>query len=209
MSAKINIAFVLRKHFKYALRDSDGLRFDWVDVIAFLLIPFALGGVSYFSDSASSNDAVSIIITASSIFAGLLLSLLMLVYDQSKRTEEKLEGLYALAEKPVPAESLEELIRREPPKRHSLVSKYETHLRVLDELVVNISYSIIASLLVIFLCIVSLLVTKSDFPVAFWKIDFSINVSDAFFAGSVIVSSNLIITLLMIVKRVIRLIDDR
>lgn len=209
MSAKINIGFVLRKHFQYALRKSDSLRIDWVDVVAFLLVPCILGVMSYFSDSASSNDAVSIIITASSIFAGLLLSLLMLVYDQSKRTEEKLEGLYALADKPAPADNFDELIRREPSKSHSLVSKYETHLRVLDELVVNISYSIITSLLVIFLCIVSLLVAKVDFPVVFWKFDFSFNVSDVFFAASVVVSSNLIITLLMIVKRVIRLIDDR
>ncbi|MCQ9819273.1 hypothetical protein IPC1622_15445 [Pseudomonas aeruginosa] len=209
MSAKVNVAFVLRKHFSYTLKDADGVKVDWFDVLIFIALPLILGTLSYFSKSASSDNAISIIITASSIFAGLLLSLLMLVYDQSKRTEERLIELNTGHTKPSAADNLEELLQGSQVKSHPLVSKYEKHLRVLEQLVVNISYSIVASLFVIFVCVVSLLITKDAIGFSVRGVAFSLNLSWLFFAVAVAVSANLVVTLLMIVKRVIRLIDDK
>ncbi len=209
MSAKVNVAFVLRKHFSYTLKNADGTKFDWLDVLVFIAFPLVLGGLSYFSKSASSDNAISIIITASSIFAGLLLSLLMLVYDQSKRTEERLIELNAGYDKPTAAENLEKLLQRPDAKPHPLIAKYESHLRLLEQLVVNISYSIVASLFVIFVCVISLLITKEVVALSVRGFDFSLNISNLFFSVAVAVSANLVVTLLMIVKRVIRLIDDK
>ncbi len=210
MSSKINIAFVLKKHFLFTLKKADETSWDWFDIGAFLLLPFVVGCAAYFSKSAGSDNAVGVIITASSIFAGLLLSLLMLVYDQSKNADDKLFELSAGGEKPKPAESMGELLDCKGGRRNPLVAKYETHRRILGQLVINISYSIIAALVVIFFCVVSLLAPKevlTILEVSDYKC--SINISSTAFALAVTVSTNLVLTVVMIVKRVIRLIEDR
>ncbi|HDS1790383.1 hypothetical protein NPS34_14535 [Pseudomonas putida] len=210
MSSKINIAFVLKKHFLFTLKNADETKWDWLDVAVFLLLPLVVGVMAYFSKSAGSDNAVGVIITASSVFAGLLLSLLMLVYDQSKNADDKVVELNADDERPRPAESVEHLLQGATSRRNPLVVKYETHRRVLGQLVINISYSIVAALVVIFFSVVSLLATKDMFPVGkFFSGDWSLNLSSVAFALAVMVSTNLLLTVVMIVKRVIRLIEER
>lgn len=203
MSSKINVLFVMRKHFRYALRRGDTTIDGW-SIASFIIIPMAIGAASYFSKNSGTDNSISITITASSVFAGLLLNLLILVYDQRKRLDDKLHELCIKIEAPEKTSSLEELLSAKPKKIDSRISKYELHKSVLTELVSNISYSIIISLTIILFCVASLLTNSCTIELHIFTLD----ISKLFFSTSMFFSANLIVTILMIVKRVFRLIED-
>lgn len=208
MSSKINVLSSIRSHLKSALKDADGALSYW-DLSLFIFIPLLCGAWSYFSPVAANKDAISLIVTAASIFAGLLLNLLVLVYDQTRRVDERLADLNSLMPQPIAAANLTELMAAPEVKLDKRVIKYEKHKGVLAQLLANISFAIIVSLLVILCSTVAYLFAEEVITIAAKGESYRLAVDKLFFSCSVFLSVNLILTILMIVKRVILLIDDR
>ena len=214
MSQKINIWFILRRHFKSAIFDASSEKFSCSDFFMFVVIPFATALLVFNSEISDKANTISLLTSVCAIFAGLLLNLLVLVYDQNKRVTEK---LISLADKNrgaiKPAFSIKELqeIPVESPDE-SFIRRFTLHKSLLGELVVNISYSIIISVFSAVLCMVAYL-TSAPKP-ATPRVEGVLGYLAAFdfknllFSVSVFLTANLVLTLLMIVKRVFKLMDD-
>lgn len=79
MSAKINVGPVFVEHFK-TLRDNRTGKISLLDVTAFFAIPVLLGGLGYRDALTIPSDVVTLLVTAFSVFTGLLFSLLVLTH---------------------------------------------------------------------------------------------------------------------------------
>jgi hypothetical protein len=214
MSSKINILFIVRKHFGIAFRNSDTGKLSIPDILVFIGLPIAIAILVSYSKIADKSGAISLLTSVCAIFAGLLLNLLVLVYDQNKRVIERLERLKERnAGKIRPAKNLAEL-KEQTLSVDPLVVRYDTHKSVLGEVTVNISFSIVMSVVAAVVCIIaSLLPSQVVAPpqeeiLTLKTIIESINYQNLLFAVAVFFTSNLVLTLLMIVKRVIKLMED-
>lgn len=213
MSQKINIWFILEKHFKSAIRNASTDKISWLDIFIFLMIPAALASFVFFGDIADKANTISLLTSVCAIFAGLLLNLLVLVYDQNKRVSEKLLILGEAKRGIIkPAPNLTELkLGSVDSPEDGPIRRYSQHKRLLNELVVNISYSVIVSVFASALCMVAYLITSPKPGAAaegYWAIIVGFDYKNLLFSLSVFLTANLVLTLLMIVKRVFKLMDD-
>lgn len=213
MSQKINVGFILVKHFRSAIRNSATDKLSWSDIFIFILVPAATAVLVFFSEIVDKANTISLLTSVCAIFAGLLLNLLVLVYDQNKRVSEKLI-LLAEARRGLirPADNLNELsaVSIDSPE-DAPIRRYSQHKRLLSELVVNISYSVIVSVFSSVLCMIAYLTSAPKSAVApedFWANVVSFDYKNLLFSLAVFLTANLVLTLLMIVKRVFKLMDD-
>lgn len=214
MSSKINVLFIIRKQFGIAFRNSEDNSVSLPDIIVFIGLPLVIAVLVSYSKIADKTSAISLLTSVCAIFAGLLLNLLVLVYDQNKRVSERLEKLKERnVGKIKPASNLTDL-KAQQLEIDPLVIRYETHKLVLGEVTVNISFSIVMSVVSAVVCIVASLIQAA--PPAAASADTStllaalnsLNYQNILFAIAVFFTSNLVLTLLMIVKRVIMLMED-
>ncbi|AZD34648.1 Permease of the drug/metabolite transporter (DMT) superfamily [Pseudomonas chlororaphis subsp. aurantiaca] len=212
MSKKIKIGFIIQKHLTAAVCDAETKKIDWSDFFIFIVTPFVLSGLFYWLEISDKSGLINLLMSVSSIFAGLLLNLLVLVYDQNKRVQEKLTALNVecTASPNLEATSLAELMR-EPTKvvkTSALYAHYARHAQLLSELLSSISYAILISLFSIVTGIVSYLLKDkySALSVAGKQVDIDYKV--ALISVSIFFSLNLLLTVLMIVKRVYKLISS-
>jgi hypothetical protein len=140
MSSKINLIGVLKSHLK-TFHNSDGKISLW-DYAFFLAMPGLLSFSVVLEEITFDADIISLLLNFGAIFTALLLSLLVLVYDQESKLPESTS-----------TEPLQLKAKR----------------RVLNELYNNISYSIFTSILIVALCF--LLSVLSSFEIDF-LIDF-------------------------------------
>lgn len=214
MSQKINVWFILIRHFRSAFLNSHTEKISFSDLFIFFVIP-ALTGLLVFSCEVSDKaSTISLLTSVCAIFAGLLLNLLVLVYDQNKRVSEK---LIALAEKNRgrirSASNLEDLQNSsiESPD-DGLIKRFTLHKSLLGELVVNISYSIIIAVFSAVLCMIAYLTPSPKVTglqvIGVWGEVVGFDYKNLMFSISVFLTANLVLTLLMIVKRVFKLMDD-
>jgi hypothetical protein len=176
-------------------------------------VPAVTATLVFFSEIADKANTISLLTSVCAIFAGLLLNLLVLVYDQNKRVSEKLivlgEAKRGLIRS---ADNLGDLnkISIDSPE-DAPIRRYSQHKRLLGELVVNISYSVIISVFASVLCMIAYLtappkpLVNSD---SIWAIVIGFDFKNLLFSLSVFLTANLVLTLLMIVKRVFKLMDD-
>lgn len=213
MSQKINIWFILVRHCRSAVRNSSTDKISLSDLTIFLLVPAATAVLVFFSEIVDKANTISLLTSVCAIFAGLLLNLLVLVYDQSKRVSEKLivltEARRGLIKS---AESLGALKSGDIDSPEDFpIRRYSQHKRLLSELVVNISYSVIVSVFASVLCMIAYLASppKAGTPIqGVWSAILSFDYKNLLFSLSVFLTANLVLTLLMIVKRVFKLMDD-
>ncbi|QEL56461.1 hypothetical protein [Chromobacterium paludis] len=126
MLSKINIKSIIISHVK-TLRNSTSPDVCWSDFIVFYIIPFVFAlGLSIKFDITESF--VNGVVTAASIFAGLLLNLLVLVYTVLSRQ------------------------RPTPPDQNSK-NRREIFEKILTETFSNISYSILISVVLVATCL--------------------------------------------------------
>lgn len=89
MSTKINITSIIRNHFDTLIDDRTGNR-SLIDYCTFLILPIAVAVCFSVFDIQMSNYFRSGVITFGAIFAALLMSVLVLVYDQIKNNSKEI-----------------------------------------------------------------------------------------------------------------------
>lgn len=173
MSEKINVKQIIDCHFSTLKHPNN--RYIKKDFLAFFALPIVFGFLAALLKTDFDSNTINVIVTASAIFTGLLLNLLVLVYDQKSKTPEpdiKDKNNFAY-----------------------LTSKH----RLLSELYYNISYSTLIAIALVLTCIIHLLVFNIDFSLN----SKTINVSAFVTTPLIIVGGlNLLLTLVMIIRRI-------
>ena len=83
---KIDVSRIVVAQFR-TMRDDSIQRYSSFDLLLFYGLPLLLGGIAPHFGWKFSSDVLNALLTAFSIFAGLLLNLLILVYTFSSQTE--------------------------------------------------------------------------------------------------------------------------
>ncbi|WP_419963896.1 hypothetical protein [Pantoea vagans] len=182
MSGKINIACIIEAHFK-SLKGVQDNKISKMDVLTFIIFPVGVALLcAYFSFNLN-KDLDSLLVNFGAIFTALLLSVIVLIYDQENRILEK------IASHP----------------NHIGAPTY-AKLKLLKELYHNISYAILCSLmLVVTTFIHSILPQNPSFTsigipgiAATLKLSWATTLVTPLI---VVVTINIILTIIMIVKR--------
>ncbi|EMJ9775481.1 hypothetical protein RGO69_002282 [Morganella morganii] len=137
MSSKINIFYLIKGHIN-TLRLADTGKISICDIITFFVLPAIISYSIVIIGFRVNKDLISILVNFSAIITALLLSVLVLVYEQGNKLKDKT-----------------------PEKRSPLDEVKE---KLLDAIYYNICYSILSGALLIALCfIISLTYSKFDF----------------------------------------------
>lgn len=180
MSSKINISNIWAGHLSTLCDDTTG-RTSKIDIITFYITPALVAIlIGYYSVSLSS-ETIGLIVTIGAILTGLLLNLLILVYDQKKNL---------------------------PKVDQNSNNWQKTQLRhtVIEQLYYNIAYSTLISLFLVIISVIHSLSANITLPVSIKSFSFTIipnlqiTTPILFFLGI-----NLILTILMIIKRIYQL----
>lgn len=129
MSSKLNVTGIVRGHFK-TLRNASTGSFAKIDIVVFVLMPVILAVVFAVYGYNLDQEVRSLLVNFGAIFTALLLSVLVLVYDQERK--------YADA------------------SGHDSLNQAKKNL--LHELYYNISFSIICSVFLIIVSLLHSLV---------------------------------------------------
>ncbi|EGQ5289065.1 hypothetical protein [Enterobacter hormaechei] len=183
MSSKINICEVLIGHFR-TLRDADTKKISMWDIFTFIILPFIIAASFSFFRSGITKDLISLLVNFSAILTALLLSVLVLVYDQESKIRQ----------------------------RKDIDTFYESKKSLLTELYFNICYSILCGVFLVVLCfIVSLFSVDSsgyfygathEYFIDKANITLKINMLTHILCPMIIyVCVHLILNIIMIVKR--------
>ncbi|ROG13973.1 hypothetical protein C4Y63_007130 [Klebsiella pneumoniae subsp. pneumoniae] len=125
MSSKINICEVLKGHFR-TLRDADTKKVSIWDIFTFIILPFIIAASFSIFGRGITKDLISLLVNFSAILTALLLSVLVLVYDQESKIRQ----------------------------RKDIDTFYESKKSLLTELYYNICYSILCGVLLVVLCFI-------------------------------------------------------
>ncbi|NNP75530.1 hypothetical protein A7P54_03735 [Acinetobacter sp. Ac_3412] len=131
MSSRINLCDIVLGHFR-TLKQTNN-KFGTAELLVFIVIPIVLS-ISIIFIPLNSKDIISLLVNLGSIFSALLLSVLVLVFDQ----EQKLEDRKEIAEE----------------KGRAIDPLFTTKKILLEELYYNISYSVFCSIVLVTLCLV-------------------------------------------------------
>ncbi|MBF0271092.1 MAG: hypothetical protein HQL98_03300 [Magnetococcales bacterium] len=80
MSSKIDVRQIFSDHI-FTLRHASGHKLNLLDLFVFFIVPFILGCFSFYFEFSFSDSAYTILITAFSVFVGLLINVLVLIYS--------------------------------------------------------------------------------------------------------------------------------
>lgn len=179
MSSKINVIGIITGHWK-TLENNSTQRVSVGDMLTFLLIPIALAFLTIVFKFKFTTDLTSLLVNFGAIFTALLLSVLVLVYDQSTKLEEKKN-----------ADSGDVSIG--------------TKRILLDQLYFNICYSIIISVTLVVACFLEA-ICRGKIGTITIPLENPISVCvdiNTYIATPLVtfITVNLILTILMIVKR--------
>lgn len=145
MSSKINIKGIITGHFN-TLRDNQGRR-SIADLLTFVILPVGFAITSLLVGFNLNKDLSSLLVNFGSIFTALLLSVLVLVYDQESKLEEK----------------------------KAKDAFYEDKKQLLHQLYYNISYSILCSMALVLFCFVHSLVMNLKSTIQLDEFSFELN----------------------------------
>lgn len=182
MSGKINVLGIVREHLK-TLRHHGRDESSVVDITVFVLCPLILSALVVVARASFPDALAGAMITASAILLGLLLNLLVLLFDQRNRAEDALRTLSQLNEK-----------GQKPPDPDGREGKLTLRIKLLKETVANISFTVL-------LCLTSL-ATLLLRMMAAGSSKLSGLVDCAAYGVNVFVWISVFLIVLMIVKRV-------
>lgn len=192
MSNKINILCIVKAHFN-TLKNTGCKNMSKVDCFTFIVFPVLLSIVSACNNFNLNKDLDSLLVNFGAIFTALLLSVIVLIYDQENRTLEKVRG-----------------------NSDVVGAVTNNKLLLLKELYHNISFAILCSLVLVVLTFIhSTLepitpkkIEESIVIVNFnlWKLHLNFNFVFTWATKVVtpliiLVGVNIILTIVMIVKR--------
>lgn len=175
MSSKINVWSIISGHIM-TLKDSSNGKVSLFDYVTFYGVPIAIAVLFSVFGIKVTEDANSLLVNFGAIFTALLLSVLVLVYDQG----EKLGCL------------------KDESKNHNI----ELKKNLLDQLYFNICYAIVVAVVLVFLCLVYTFLPDQACSISLTKISLSLDLK-LYIASPLIliVVLNLLLTILMVVKR--------
>lgn len=175
MSSKINIWSIVAGHIN-TLNDASSGKVSLVDYFTFYGIPLAIAFLLSFLGIKVTSDANSLLVNFGAIFTALLLSVLVLVYDQGEKLRD------------VNSES----------KKHNI----ELKKNLLEQLYFNICYAIVASVVLVFFCLVYTFLPSDALEISISKLKIYIDLKLYLFSPLILmVVMNLLLTILMVVKR--------
>lgn len=176
MSSKINIWSIVIGHLT-TLRDSSSEKVSLLDYFTFYGIPVLIAVLFSVFGIKVTADANSLLVNFGAIFTALLLSVLVLVYDQG----EKLRG-----------------VKTDNTQSHNI----ELKKNLLEQLYFNICYAIVVAVALVFLCLVYTFLPDKSFVFSLSKFTYTIDLK-LYLASPLIliVVMNLLLTILMVVKR--------
>ncbi|WP_286271952.1 hypothetical protein [Thalassotalea hakodatensis] len=176
MSSKINVIEIITGHFN-TLKSSSDSKLNYTDLFTFILLPVIVACLTVFFGFKQSDQMSSLLVNFGAIFTALLLSVLVLVYDQGNKLTEKLES-----------------------NNNQPILKAKQSL--LDELYYNICYSIVVSVILVFLCLIEKALRGCVLDFTIQNIHFNLQPDVWFFSPLIVFFTiNLMLTILMIVKR--------
>lgn len=90
MFEKINVWLIIKDHFATLYRRENPDRVCWQDIVTFFLMPIILSIICilFFKSVFNNPDTYNLIATIVSIFGGLLLNLLLLIFDILEKMKE-------------------------------------------------------------------------------------------------------------------------
>jgi hypothetical protein len=172
MSSKVNVTDILLGHIA-TLSDPAGNR-SIGDYVTFFLVPILVAGLGLLAGYNLNKDVSSMLVNFGAIFTALLLSVLVLVYDQ----ESKLEADKAL----------------DP--------LYSAKKALFGQLYYNICFSILSSIVLVALCFIHSVIFRLTSEITFGTTVFQFVYAKYIVTPLVIfVTANLLLTIVMIVKR--------
>lgn len=176
MSSKINIWSIVTGHLM-TLKDSSNEKVSFIDYCTFYVAPVFIAFLFSILGIKITADANSLLVNFGAIFTALLLSVLVLVYDQG----EKLRG-----------------VKADITQSHNI----ELKKNLLEQLYFNICYAIVVAVALVFLCLVYTFLPDESCVFSLNKFTFSFDFK-LYLASPLIliVVMNLLLTILMVVKR--------
>lgn len=172
MSSKVNVTDILLGHIA-TLTDPAGKR-SVGDYVTFFIVPVLVAGLGLMAGYNLNKDVSSMLVNFGAIFTALLLSVLVLVYDQESKLENNRK-----------ADAL-----------------YESKKKLLGQLYYNICFSILSSILLVALCFVHSVILRLTCDFIFGDFVFQFSFARYIITPLVIfVTANLLLTIVMIVKR--------
>lgn len=175
MSSKINIWSIVNGHI-VTLKDSSNGKVSLSDYVTFYGVPIAIAVLFSAFGIKVTESANSLLVNFGAIFTALLLSVLVLVYDQG----EKLRDF------------------------NDETKDYKIRLKknLLKQLYFNICYAIVVAVILVFLCLVYTFLPDKKCLVFVGEFYFYFDVKLYFASPLILVSVlNLLLTILMVVKR--------
>lgn len=124
MNSKINVLLIAKKHF-HTLVEGNNEKISVKDVLLFIVFPLVVGLLAAWGNPIASHDFLSLTVNFGAITTALLMSVVVLVYDQESK-------LYDRA-------------KLEPEKESIIEGKVE----LLKELYHNICFAIVSSLFLV------------------------------------------------------------
>jgi hypothetical protein len=181
MSSKINICEIITGHFR-TLKDAGTDKVSMSDLLTFVVFPIALSIIFAVFANGMSKDLVSLLVNFSAILTALLLSVLVLVYDQeSKIRQNKDNDIF-----------------------------FDSKKTLLTELYYNICYSVLCGVLLVALCFFSSLyptgldgyISGINHPIVIDRVGFGFNFYRYCLSPLIIFFCvHLMLNIVMIVKR--------
>lgn len=186
MSSKIDVSEIIKGHLK-SFKDNSGRIHKW-DISTFYVLPALVAMCGMYRDFKLSPDFTSLLINFGSIFTALLLSVLMLIYEQENKLDDK--------------KSL--LDQQNLPNN---IPFFDDKKKILHELYDNICYCVISATFIIVVASINSALNIKPITLGTW---FEFDLNQYIFAPlCVFISLNVILTIFMIVKRMHALLMTR
>lgn len=175
MSSKINIWSIVTGHIN-TLNDASSGKVSLVDYFTFYGVPLGVAFVLSLLGITVTSDANSLLVNFGAIFTALLLSVLVLVYDQGEKLRD---------------------VNSESKKHHIELKK-----KLLEQLYFNICYAIVASVVLVFFCLIYTFLPSDALKISTSKLIIDVDLKLYLFSPLIMMLViNLLLTILMVVKR--------
>lgn len=192
MSTKINIISIVKGHFR-SLTNSDQ-SFNLADCLTFKAFPLLVAIVFALVCPKLSSNTISLLVNFGSIFTALLLSVLVLIFDQESKIDEQYEKNLLYKEQLEKNPELKESSTYKLIYSKNYDEKYPIKKQLLGQLYFNISFSIICALLLVLSCLIYSELIESNFLYVNYVIQIFL-----FFVIAILIT--IFLNILMIVKR--------
>jgi len=180
MTTKINVLDIISGHWN-TLKDSSTGKVSKKDIFTFYGLPLALASLFLYNNFSLTDNLTTLLINFSAIFTALLLSVLVLIYDQGEKIDQKDTNAVQVLKK-----------------------------ALLEQLYFNICYSMVVSLALIFSCLAETLSRGKQVYIPINNTVVTIDFSCIILTPIVVfLTLNLMLTILMVVKRMHTLLTTR